>query len=73
MKLTLCGSIAFHHEIEAVAKTLESLGYEVRFPQIEDKSIDGKEQAIRIHFEKIEWSDAVLILNYEKNSIPGYI
>lgn len=34
---------------------------------------DRKEQAIRIHFEKIEWSDAVLILNYAKNDIPGYI
>lgn len=34
---------------------------------------DRKEQAIRIHFEKIEWSDAILVLNYEKNGIPGYI
>lgn len=34
---------------------------------------DRKEQAIRAHFEKVEWSEAVLILNYEKNGIAGYI
>lgn len=28
---------------------------------------------IREHFRKIEQSDAVLILNYEKKGIPGYI
>ena len=34
---------------------------------------DRKEEAMRLHFQKIEWSDAVLILNYEKNNIPDYI
>lgn len=28
---------------------------------------------IREHFRKIEQSDAILILNYEKKGIPGYI
>ncbi|MDD2891955.1 MAG: hypothetical protein PHQ95_03240 [Candidatus Gracilibacteria bacterium] len=73
MKITICGSIAFYPEMTEVAKVLESIGHEVKFPQIENKSIDGKEQAIRIHFEKIEWSDAVLVLNYDKNGIPNYI
>ncbi|MFA6514437.1 MAG: hypothetical protein WCT50_04105 [Patescibacteria group bacterium] len=34
---------------------------------------DRKEAAIRAHFEKIEWSEAVLVLNYDKNGIANYI
>ncbi|MFW5887968.1 MAG: hypothetical protein ACOCUH_04150 [Bacteriovoracia bacterium] len=34
---------------------------------------DRKAEAIRNHFEKIEWSDAVLVTNYDKNDISGYI
>jgi hypothetical protein len=34
---------------------------------------DSKEEAIRIYFQKVEWSDAILILNYDKNGIPYYI
>jgi len=34
---------------------------------------DKKEQAMRIHFDKVVWSDAVLVLNYDKNNIKDYI
>lgn len=34
---------------------------------------DRKEEAIRMHFNKIEWSDAILVLNYDKNGISNYI
>jgi hypothetical protein len=34
---------------------------------------DRKEEAMRLHFQKVEWSDSVLILNYDKNNIPNYI
>jgi len=34
---------------------------------------DRKEEAMRLHFQKVEWCDAVLILNYDKNDIPNYI
>ena len=34
---------------------------------------DRKAEAIAIHFEKIKWSDAVLILNCDKNDVVGYI
>ena len=34
---------------------------------------DRKEKAMRMHFEKVEWSDAVLILNYDKNDIANYV
>lgn len=30
-------------------------------------------EAMRDHFVKITWSDAILVPNFEKNGIPGYI
>lgn len=38
-----------------------------------DKVWDMKEGAIRGHFKKMEWADAVLITNHEKRGIAGYI
>lgn len=34
---------------------------------------DRKEEAMRLHFQKVESSDSVLILNYDKNNVPNYI
>lgn len=34
---------------------------------------DRKEEAMRMHFQKVDWSDAILILNYDKNNIQNYI
>jgi hypothetical protein len=34
---------------------------------------DRKKEVIMNHFRKIEWSDAVLVLNHEKNDIKGYV
>jgi hypothetical protein len=34
---------------------------------------DLKASAIRDHFEKIEWCDAILVTNYEKRGVPGYV
>src|ERR1051326_3274333 len=30
-------------------------------------------QRIRDHFNKVEWSDAILVTNFDKNGITGYI
>jgi hypothetical protein len=32
-----------------------------------------KAKAIHAHFDKVVWSDAILVLNYNKNNISGYI
>ena len=32
-----------------------------------------KKEAMKKHFDKVAWADAVLILNYTKNDIPNYI
>ena len=34
---------------------------------------DLKEKAMHWHFDKVAWSDAVLILNYDKKGIEGYV
>lgn len=34
---------------------------------------DRKSEAIMWHFEKINWSDVILVLNYDKNDIIGYV
>ena len=103
MKLTVCGSIAFYSEMEALKTTLEAQGHEVMIPLLAneapeaqgDRKIyfgkyiednggmdafppdhvlwDRKQNAINDHFRKIEWADAVVIANYEKRGIEGYI
>ncbi|MDD5341538.1 MAG: hypothetical protein PHC97_03850 [Patescibacteria group bacterium] len=39
----------------------------------EDWVWDTKERAMRDHFEKVMISEAILVLNYRKNNIDGYI
>ena len=34
---------------------------------------DMKEKAMMNHFQKVEWSDAVLVLNVDKKGIAGYV
>ncbi|MAG78654.1 hypothetical protein CL616_04795 [archaeon] len=34
---------------------------------------DRKEEAIRSHFDKVEWSDSILVLNHDKKGVEGYI
>lgn len=38
-----------------------------------DELIKYKQPLVDLHFSKIEKSDAILVLNYDKNDIPGYI
>lgn len=32
-----------------------------------------KEGAINDHFKKIDWADVILVINNEKNGVPGYV
>lgn len=104
MKITICGSIAFYPEMEAVRKQLIEFGHEVKIPQLalevppqfgggrkvyfgqwieNNGGIDAfgpshaiwdlKEGAIKDHFQKIDWADAILVVNHEKRGIQGYI
>lgn len=49
--------------------------YKIRKAGSEDEKWiwDRKKWAIKEHFEKVVWADAILVLNYPKNNIDGYI
>lgn len=49
--------------------------YKIRKAGTEDEKWiwERKKWAIKKHFEKVVWADAVLVLNYEKNNIAGYV
>lgn len=49
--------------------------YTIRKTESEDTTWvwDRKEEAIRAHFDKVAWSDCIVVVNIEKNNIPGYI
>ena len=34
---------------------------------------DLKERAIRDHYEKIDWADAILVVNKDKRGVEGYV
>ena len=74
----------FAKEMLAVQEQLEELGHEAIVPLdthdcVKDPSLNSNlewGQNLNIdkdHFNKIESSDAILVLNYPKNNIAGYI
>ena len=84
MKITICGSMHFAKEMLAVQKLLAELGHEAIVPIDTQECLanpelqNDLEWAIKLeidkdHFNKIAASEAVLVLNYPKNNINGYI
>lgn len=88
MIITVCGSMQFHREMVDAENTLEASGFTVYIPSgAYDKSKNefyaGSEEEkitfkvendlIREHFRNIDQSDAILVLNYEKKGIAGYV
>lgn len=89
MKIAICGSMKFHEKMREVKKKLEEMGHNVYVPKsielmdtvgyVHPEGDEEKVQAkiehdfIRAHFKKIEESDAILVLNYDKKGIVNYI
>lgn len=87
MKITLCYSMQFAEKAEEIKNELEKLGHQAFIVTTNNKFLghDDSEKeeiklkqkfeddAMREHFSLIEKTDAILVLNYEKHSIPGYI
>jgi hypothetical protein len=89
MKIALCGSITFMDEMTALEVPLRGLGFAEVFRPIgvggHEKEFkarmtaqeDGKRKIefdlINMHWKKILRSDCILVANYEKQSIPGYV
>lgn len=85
MKIAICGSVKFMDEMVKSGKQLEELGHKVFLP-IKAKGVDywGKDNTTRVeskrtyefieeHLDKIEKSDAILVVNVNKNEIKNYI
>lgn len=85
MIVTIIGSMTFHKEMIETKKKLEEMGHTALLPHVEygdfhefrnkdeRKWFELKPQFIRDHFEKIKKSDAVLVLNYQKNGVENYV
>lgn len=86
--ITICGSMLFYKEMDNFKKQLEEMGLQANAPrsfeeigiinynkysQEEGKKLKIKYDLIRDYYSKIIDSDAVLIANYEKKGIEGYI
>lgn len=89
MTIAICGSMKFHKEMRDVRSKLEHMGHTVLVPkgitlmdttkyvvpQDEGERITHKIEYdfIREHFRKIEQSDAILVLNFNKRGVKNYI
>lgn len=85
MIVTICGSIKFYSEMERVRDQLEEMGHDVLMPVkadgvdywSEDNSsrVEAKKkfEFISEHMDKIEKSDAILVVNISKKGIDNYI
>lgn len=85
MKITICGSMVFAKEMLNVQKQLEELGHEAIVPIdthdcVKDPSLNESFEHCQSygdidkdHFNKIADSDAIIVLNYPKNGLAGYI
>ncbi len=82
--LSICGSMDFIDEMEAIANEVTTSGWTVYTPQRAEagfrwedlraeERIQRKKAYIDAHLENIRWSTAVLIANYPKDGIDGYI
>jgi hypothetical protein len=84
MKIAVCGSFAFASKMLSVSKELTNMGHEVILPldimtAIKDPTISSninwciENDVIRDPLEKIISCDAILVLNYQKGNIAGYV
>lgn len=87
MMITLCYSMQFAERAVDEQKKLQALGHTVFVTDTNDQyiglspeekqrlTIDQKNHhdAIMCHYNLIKKSDAILVLNYDKNNIHGYI
>ena len=88
MKIVICGSMSSAGKMIEIKKNLESAGHEIVLPRnTEDYAIGHikmensrestenkiKHDLIRSYFKEIDKSDAVLIINIDKNGIENYL
>ncbi|MDP3941064.1 MAG: hypothetical protein Q8Q49_02015 [bacterium] len=88
MNIMICGSMAFARQMLATKKKLEAMGHMVNVPHdtdvhvADEKLVDdldrnlvhAKERDLMMQsFKLVAQSDAILVLNYKRKGIEGYI
>lgn len=84
MKLVICGSMSFAKEMKEAQELLEAQGHTVFIPRNlndfltgtparEKKELKIQHDVFKDYFNEIHSSDGVLVLNYEKKGVPGYV
>ena len=88
MKITICGSIKFAFKMVEVKQILEKMNLTVDIPIGTEEYASGEQKienqaeslknkiehdAILEHYNKIVASDAILVVNEDKNGIKNYI
>lgn len=80
----ICGSMAFIDDMEAIGRSLTMLGYDVTTSAREEKNFSWdelqvsrakvlKKGFIDNYLAQIRHADTVLIANFAKNDIEGYV
>lgn len=82
--ITICGSMTFFQEMSTAKSLLEEHGFTVLTPvplvseawfaetYSYEELIRMKPEFMLNHFKRIEQTDSILVMNYEKKGIPGY-
>ncbi len=83
MIITICGSITFVNEMRSIGLLLDKKGHTVQYPDLSQAARKSSKEEhvkrkrrmdlIRAHFEKISRGDAILVVNFEKNGVKGWI
>lgn len=80
--ITICGSMKFFGEMTTLSQRLGLMGFDVHLPTQEEiefhsmtpaEKIRAKKQYIQEHKDRIRISDYVVIANYSKNGVNGYV
>lgn len=84
MKIYIAGSMKFAKEMLNTKAELEKMGHEIFIPIDTERCVNNpnlnedigyciEQDILRRHFKIIENCDAILVLNYKKNGIKGYV
>lgn len=88
MKIVICGSMLHSNKMIEASNNLNKKGHETIFPHDAERYADGtldtetrgestenkiKNDLIRDYYNKIKDSDAILVVNFDKNDIKNYI
>lgn len=88
MKIMICGSMAFVHDMVKTKKELDRLGHRAFIPEGSKPHLKDKDfvenlsdnlqfcidnNVMKRNFDLVASSDAILVLNKKRNNIDGYI